>query len=81
MSKFKSGAKSLFKIAENKVKGVDQSVPKHIAESRLATCLKCPKYFEPTGQCKECLCFLNFKTKIAQESCPLGKWNEYKKDN
>lgn len=80
MSKIKNGMKSLFKIAENKAKGVDQSVPKHVANERMNICLGCDKYFAATGQCKECLCFLKFKTTIAQESCPLKKWLEYNKE-
>jgi|VirMetMinimDraft_7_1064189.scaffolds.fasta_scaffold07099_3 hypothetical protein len=78
MSKVKSGLKSLFKIAENAAKGVDQSVPAQVAESRQNICNGCPKRIDLLNQCKECGCFLAAKTKIKQEKCPLDKWGEYK---
>lgn len=73
MSKLAKGAKSLFTIAKNAATGVDQSVPAEVANSRLNICKGCEK-FTKTRQCSECLCFLDFKTKVKQEKCPLGKW-------
>lgn len=77
MSKVKKGLKSLFKIAENAAKGIDQSVPKEVAEARQKICNACPKRIDITNQCKECGCFLAAKTKIKQEECPLLKWTKY----
>lgn len=37
-------------------------------------CKGCDKFFKPTRQCKECMCFMNLKTKIEGATCPLGKW-------
>ena len=78
MSKIKSGMKSLFTIAANAAKGVDQSVPEAVAKQRQDICNGCDKRIKLTNQCKECGCFLAAKTKIKQEKCPLEKWMEYK---
>ena len=75
MGKLKSGAKSLFTIAKNAAKGVDQSVPKEVAEERLSICNSCPKLIKLTGNCAECGCFVSAKTKYRQEHCPLFKWD------
>ena len=47
-------------------------VPLH--ESRFAICQECPRFFKPTGQCKECKCFMRIKTRLPKASCPIGKW-------
>lgn len=77
MSKVKNGLKSLFKIAENAAKGIDQSVPQEVAATRQDICNKCPERIDLTNQCKNCGCFLAAKTKIKQEKCPLDKWLEF----
>jgi hypothetical protein len=69
----KNGAKSIFTIAKNAAKGIDQSVPEEVAKSRLETCQKCPDLLS-TGNCKRCGCFVKFKTKVRQEECPIQKW-------
>ena len=77
-NKLASGFNSLFTAAKNAVQGVDQSVPEEVKQQRLDTCLNCPKLIELTKQCGECLCFVNYKTSLRQEKCPLEKWTEYK---
>jgi hypothetical protein len=76
VSKLKYGAKSLFTIAMNAAKGIDQSVPEEVAKSRLDTCNKCPKLLV-TGQCGACFCWIRAKCLIRQEKCPLGKWDSW----
>ena len=78
MGKLKSGAKSLFTIAKNAAKGIDQSVPEEVAKERLEICNNCPKMIKLTGNCAECGCFISAKCKFRQEKCPLGKWDEWK---
>lgn len=78
MGKLKNGAKSLFNIAKNAAKGIDQSVPEEVAKSRISTCNNCDK-LTITRQCSECLCFVDAKTKFKQEECPLKKWTKYEK--
>ena len=50
--------------------------PKELAKKRLKVCSQCPRLFKPTYTCKECGCFMKFKTKILNVKCPLGKWDE-----
>lgn len=45
-----------------------------VATERLSICKECPKLL-PTGNCKECGCFMNIKVKLPIAACPLGKWH------
>lgn len=47
-----------------------------ISEKRLEICKECPRLIKFTNQCKECGCLMNLKVKLADASCPLGKWNK-----
>lgn len=76
MSKLKSGAKSLFNIAKNAAKGIDQSVPEEVQKERISICNKCDK-LTITRQCSVCLCFVDAKCKFRQEHCPLDKWQAW----
>lgn len=49
---------------------VDQST----ADERYEVCLGCEHLFKPTRQCKKCGCFMQIKTRLAEASCPVGKW-------
>jgi hypothetical protein len=44
------------------------------AERRYSICEACPRFVKLTKQCKECGCFMNMKTKLAEAVCPIGKW-------
>jgi hypothetical protein len=46
-----------------------------IAEERYAICKECPMLL-PTGNCKECGCFMSAKTKLPNAECPLHKWGQ-----
>ena len=43
-------------------------------EKRMSICQECPRFVKLTSQCLECGCIMNLKTKLAQASCPIGKW-------
>lgn len=73
MNKVTKGMSSLFKIAENMAKGVDQYVSEEIKSQRLHKCSECP-YLSKTRQCGKCYCFVDLKTKYKQESCPIKEW-------
>ncbi|NDB61080.1 hypothetical protein EB001_21955 [bacterium] len=45
-----------------------------IANQRFQLCLKCPELIPKVNQCKQCGCFMRFKTKLEAAKCPLGKW-------
>lgn len=54
-------------------------VSENIRNLRLATCRNCvladgKKGLLPTGNCRECGCFVTLKTEYAEEECPIGKW-------
>ncbi len=69
----KNGFKSLITVAKNAANGVDQSVNEETRKQRIELCNDCPKLMI-TRQCAECLCFVDLKTKLKQEKCPLDKW-------
>jgi hypothetical protein len=48
-----------------------------IAEERLALCKACPELL-PTGNCKQCGCFMSAKVKLPNAWCPLHKWEAVK---
>lgn len=43
-------------------------------EKRMSICEACPRFVKLTTQCLECGCVMKLKTKLAQATCPLGKW-------
>jgi hypothetical protein len=50
-----------------------KSVSAEVQERRLATCATCEHH---TGlRCRICGCFTNVKSRLAHESCPIGKWS------
>jgi len=44
------------------------------AASRMDICLGCDELVQVTKQCKQCGCFMAGKVKLANATCPLGKW-------
>lgn len=44
------------------------------SNERYEICKACPEFIKLTTQCKKCGCFMSAKTKLAQASCPIGKW-------
>jgi hypothetical protein len=44
------------------------------AQNRFETCLNCEFLIKLTKTCKKCGCFMQAKTKLADASCPVGKW-------
>ena len=53
-----------------KTRKIDES---HAA-GRMAICKECPELIKVVDQCKQCGCFMEFKTKLEAAKCPLGKW-------
>lgn len=51
-----------------------QHTTDEVAAKRLDTCKQCPKYITLTTQCGVCKCFMPFKTKVENATCPEGKW-------
>jgi hypothetical protein len=62
--------KTVLKRLRGKIKNSDARVA-----SRLAICKECEHYFERTGTCKKCGCFMKIKSRIPGMKCPIGKWD------
>ena len=45
-----------------------------LGRRRMDICRSCDRLNNITKTCKECGCFMPAKTKIPNESCPIGKW-------
>ena len=43
-------------------------------ERRMEICRACPFFIKITTQCSKCACIMTQKTKLADASCPIGKW-------
>jgi hypothetical protein len=43
---------------------------------RIDICAQCEYLFEPTMSCKKCGCFMKAKTWLADQECPVGKWEK-----
>jgi hypothetical protein len=44
-------------------------------KERMSICATCPQLIQLTKQCKKCGCFMEAKTRLADASCPLHKWD------
>lgn len=51
-------------------------VPDHIQKERIAICHSCDKLYKPTATCKLCGCFMEVKTWMPSQECPIKKWNK-----
>jgi hypothetical protein len=64
--------KTLKEIALDAVKGNVQFVTQLDKTRRIDICNVCE--FKKLRTCTKCGCLIDLKTKIADTSCPLGKW-------
>lgn len=44
------------------------------SSERFSICKACPELIKLTSQCKKCGCMMKIKTKMAEATCPIGKW-------
>jgi hypothetical protein len=51
--------------------------PSSVQQERMSICKSCPFYRKSIDQCKKCGCIMNQKTKLADASCPVGKWDAH----
>ena len=49
-------------------------VNEEVASQRYSLCASCPELIQLTKQCKKCGCFMTYKTKLENATCPIGKW-------
>jgi hypothetical protein len=45
-----------------------------VKNERMEICKKCPFFIKITTQCSKCGCVMEAKTRLAEASCPVGKW-------
>jgi len=74
----KSAAKAAIATAKAAISGEAVTVPADVEASRQAVCAACEHWDGEKARCKQCGCFTNFKIKLATQSCPLGKWLEWR---
>lgn len=77
LDRLQSAADLALKTAGQAIEGKPTTVPPHIKDHRLTTCKNCDKFVALTSQCRECGCFMNFKTQLTAAECPLKKWGKY----
>ena len=51
-------------------------VPDNVYKDRIEICKGCVYYFNPTGTCKDCGCFMKIKARLAPMACSQKKWNK-----
>lgn len=60
--------------AADALESINVKVKGHIQKERYDICLSCDKLYLPSKTCKVCGCFMNIKTWMPKQSCPLKKW-------
>lgn len=60
-------------VVAHKIEELAAPAPKELADERMAICHACP-HLGKLNRCKECGCFMDAKTKMLHQKCPLGKW-------
>jgi ArsR family metal-binding transcriptional regulator len=53
---------------------VKNKVSESVQKERFDICLSCEHLYKPTNNCKKCGCFMGVKTWMANQRCPLNKW-------
>jgi len=72
-------AKNLAQFAFDVVKGVVERpsnlyATDEVFNQRLEVCKECEFYDSQQVRCRQCGCWLKYKAKYGEGSCPLGKW-------
>jgi hypothetical protein len=47
---------------------------KEMSQRRLEICFDCEHFSKRSYRCGMCGCFMNWKTLLSYEKCPLDKW-------
>jgi Family of unknown function (DUF6171) len=56
---------------------LNEKVPSDIQELRWQICKSCDKLYTPTSTCKLCGCFMQVKTWMPRQKCPVNKWGKH----
>lgn len=66
------GVASIPRVVRQVVNG--QFVDPKTKSERMEICMACENYYAETKRCTVCTCYLDKKTVLACEECPLKKW-------
>jgi hypothetical protein len=70
----KNAAVAVGSVVSSIVHGEAVSVSQEEQDRRLAICHDCEKYDLVQARCTLCGCYGKWKTWIASQKCPIGKW-------
>jgi hypothetical protein len=56
-------------------------VPEKIQNFRYKICTSCELFNTAIKTCRACGCFMHLKTKLANASCPINKWDVYSNES
>jgi hypothetical protein len=65
---------SAFRVAKAIMKGETIAATTAEIGRRLGICRKCEFFQAVPMRCQKCNCFLNLKTRLETEHCPIAKW-------
>jgi len=71
---FKSVGSAALRVAKAAVTGQQVISSKDEIDRRLSICRGCEFFQEDPMKCQKCGCFLNLKTRLETEHCPIAKW-------
>ena len=61
-------------VVDSMVHGEPITVPQEEQDRRIAICHSCEFWDSAQGRCSKCGCFGAWKTWLASQRCPIGKW-------
>lgn len=64
------------KATQEALNGGEIFTSDQIQEQRLLICSVCDSLDKDTARCTECGCFVQIKSRVTTEQCPLGKWDD-----
>lgn len=54
---------------------LSEKVHPDVQKTRWEICLGCEHLFRQTSTCKQCGCFMQVKTWMPDQKCPIDKWS------
>lgn len=61
------------KIEKNSISEEEQKINR-TAVDRMKICLQCEHFLKETNQCEKCGCFMVYKVRSPNATCPVNKW-------
>ncbi len=69
-----NAAHAIGSVVASAVRGEAVTVPQEEQDRRLAICHACEFWDAAQARCSKCGCFGAWKTWLASQRCPIGKW-------